>query len=125
MPLRGPATAAIGTAVPLQLAMPGEAGFVHWLLCSEGTAPGALLPNGGLLPLNPGFLLSASADPASPFFTGFQGTFGPSAVATPVLVTPPLPFLAGLPLFFAALTLEPSGVAERQLTNWIRVTLVP
>jgi hypothetical protein len=94
-------------------------------LCSEGFAPGALLPNGGLLPLNPGFLLSASADPASPFFVGFQGTFGPSAVATPVLVTPPLPFLAGLPLYFAALTLEPSGAAERQLTNWIRITLVP
>jgi hypothetical protein len=34
-----------------------------------------------------------------------------------------LPFLAGLPLHFAGFTLDPSGTAERQLTNWIRGTL--
>ena len=122
-PLRGPTTAQLGTGAPLQLSMPGESGFTYWLLCSEGTSPGALLPNGGLLPLNPGFLLSASADPLSPFFQGFQGTFGPTATVAPLLVTPPLPFLAGLPLYFAALTLEPSGLAERRISNWIRITL--
>jgi N-acetylmuramoyl-L-alanine amidase len=123
MPLRGPATATMGALTPLALAMPGEAGFDYWVLCSEGFAPGGFLPNGGLLPLNGGFLLSLSLDPASPFFLGFQGTFGPSATATPSLFVPVLPFLAGLPLHFAAFTLVPGVPAERQITNWIRTTL--
>jgi N-acetylmuramoyl-L-alanine amidase len=122
-PLRGPTTIPMGAVTPLQLTMPGEAGFAWMVLCSEGFTPGTTLPNGGLLPLNAGFLLELSLDPASPFFVGFQGTFGPSAQASPQLVVPVLPFLAGLPLHFAGFTLDPSGTAERQLTNWIRGTL--
>jgi hypothetical protein len=93
------------------------------LACSEGYTPGAVLPLGGLLPLNPGFLLFASLDPASPFFVQFSGALDAAGAASPTLFVPSLPFLAGWPLYFAGFTLDAGVVAERELTNWIRVTL--
>ena len=58
-------------------------------------------------------------------FAGFQGVLSAQGQAAPVLSVPYLPFLAGWPLYFAGLTLDASGTAERALTNWVRVVLVP
>ena len=122
-PLRGPAIATLGQATPMLLAMPSEAGRPYMVCCSEGFSPGVTLPLGGLLPLNFGFLLEASLDPASPFFVSFNGTLSATGTASPTLFVPYLPFLAGWPLYFAGFTLDASGTAERELTNWVRMTL--
>ena len=121
-PLRGPVTAQLGQSTSMTLSMPGEVGFPYMLLVSEGFTPGALLPNGALLPLNVGWLLTTSLDPASPFYSNFLGTL-PAGPVTAALNAPYLPFLAGLPLYFAAFSLTPTATAERQVTNWIRMTL--
>lgn len=122
-PLRGPAVAVIGATTPLQFAMPTEAGKAFLIGCSDGYTPGLPLPLGGRLPLNGSFLLEMSLDPGSPFFVGFTGTLTPSGTAAPVLFVPYLPFLAGFPLYFAGVTLEPGVPAEREISNWLRVTL--
>ncbi len=121
-PLRGPTTAPLGQSTAMTLSLPGEVGFPYMLLVSEGFTPGALLPNGALLPLNVGWLLTTSLDPTSPFYTNFLGTL-PAGPVTAALNAPYLPFLAGLPLYFAGFSLVPTATAERQLTNWIRMTL--
>lgn len=126
LPLRGPALAPLGVATPMQLALPPEAGRPYLVAMSEGFTPGTVLPGGALLPLNNGFLLGASIDPSSPFFPGFVGTLAANGTATPTLFPPYLPFLAGWPLYFAGFTLDPGapgGPTERELTNWIRMTL--
>jgi len=122
-PLRAPATATIGAATGMTMNLPGEAGRGYFVLCSLGTSPGTLLPGGGLLPLNVDVLLQLSLDPASPVFVGCQGVLPASGQVAPTLVVPPLPWLAGWQLFFAGFTLDASGTQERQLTNWVRVTL--
>ena len=122
-PLRAPPRAVLGAFTPFELALPGEAGRPYLLLCSEGFAPGAWLPGGGLLPLNPGLLLEASLTAGSPFFLGFQGALPAGGAITANLLAPNLPFLAGLPLYFAAITLTPAGTAESAITNWVRCTL--
>jgi hypothetical protein len=113
----------LGAFTPFERALPGEAGRPYLLLCSEGFAPGAWLPGGGLLPLNPGLLLEASLTAGSPFFLGFQGALPAGGAITANLLAPNLPFLAGLPLYFAAITLTPAGTAESAITNWVRCTL--
>lgn len=123
MRLTGPAVAVLGQATPLQLSLPTEAGLPYIVAMSEGFAPGVVLPLGSLLPLNPGFLLEVSITPGSPFFPGFVGTLDGSGRATPTLIAPYLPFLAGLPLYFAGFSMPPFLPVERQLSNWIRVTL--
>ena len=122
-PLRAPPRAVLGTLTPFTLALPSEAGRTYLLLCSDGFAPGAWLPGGGLLPLNPGFLVEASLTPGSPIFLGFQGTVPAGGAVAANLFAPNLPFLAGWPLFFAAITLTPAGTAESAITNWVRCTL--
>lgn len=122
-PLRAPPRAVLGAFTPFELALPAEAGRPYLLLCSEGFAPGAWLPGGGLLPLNPGLLLEASLTAGSPFFLGFQGALPAGGAITANLLAPNLPFLAGLPLYFAAITLTPAGTAESAITNWVRCTL--
>jgi N-acetylmuramoyl-L-alanine amidase len=123
-PLRGAAEAPLGLPTPFALSLPAEAGRPYLVGCSEGFAPGTLLPGGALLPLNNGFLLSASIDPSSPFFPGFVGVLDAQGTAAPTLLPPYLPFLAGWPLYVAGFTLDASGTAERELTNWLRVVLM-
>jgi hypothetical protein len=122
-PLRAPPRAVLGALTPFELALPAEAGRPYLLVCSEGFTPGAWLPGGGLLPLNPGLLLEASLTAGSPFFLGFQGALPAGGAITANLLAPNLPFLAGLPLYFAGLTLTPAGTAESAITNWVRCTL--
>jgi hypothetical protein len=122
-PLRAPARAVLGQFTTFSLALPSQAGRPYFLVCSEGFAPGVVLPNGGLLPLNPGFLLEASLQPGSPIFLGFQGTLPAGGATTASLLAPPLPFLAGWPLYFAGFTLDATGAAEGAITNWVRSTL--
>ncbi|MBM3974502.1 MAG: hypothetical protein FJ301_10430 [Planctomycetes bacterium] len=121
-PLRAPAQAVLGQFTAFQLQLPGEVGRPYFLVCSEGFTPGAWLPGGGLLPLNPGFLLEASLTPGSPIFQGFQGTT-PAGAVTANLFAPYLPFLAGWPLYFAAFTVDATGTSESAITNWVRSTL--
>ena len=123
MPLRGPEIATMGQPVPMVLSLPTEAGLRYLFCLSEGFSPGLVLPAGNLLPLNYGFILQAGLDPTSPFFLAFQGVLSATGTATPTLYVPALPFLAGLPLYFAGFSLDASGQQERKLTNWIRLTL--
>ncbi len=123
-PLRAPRSAIIGQVTPLQFAMPAEAGRAFLIACSDGFTPGVTLPLGSLLPLNAGALIELSLDPASPFFLGFQGVLAPTGVASPSLFVPYLPELAGVTLYFAGLTLVDGVPAERELSNWVRMTLV-
>ena len=122
-PLRAPARAVLGQFTAFQLQLPGEALRPYFLVCSEGFTPGAWLPGGGLLPLNPGFLLEASLTPGSPIFQGFQGTAPVGGAVTANLFVPNLPFLAGWPLYFAAFTVDAMGTSESAITNWVRSTL--
>ena len=68
-------------------------------------------------------LLQASISPGSPFFVDFVGVLDGNGAATPILVAPYLPFLDGLPLYFAGFSLVPTVPLERKISNWIRVTL--
>ena len=113
----------MGQVAPLSLSMPAEAGQPYMLCLSLGYAPGLVLPQGGLLPLNFDFLLELSLDPASPFCLSFQGVLGPAGTASPALFVPPLPFLAGWQLHAAGFTFDPVAIAEREITHWIRTTL--
>lgn len=122
LPVQAPATAVLGTNLPMTLRLPGEAGQQFLFCMSEGFSPGTPLPAGKLLPLNFGFLLELSLQP-SPFLVDFQGTLDGNGFAAPQMFVPYLPFLAGLPLYFAALTFDPNGPVERQVTNWVRVVL--
>lgn len=121
-PVQAPPTVQLGTSLPFTLHLPGEAGRDYLFCMSEANTPGVLLPLGGVLPLNFSFLLELSLQP-SPFFTGFQGTLDANGDAAPQMNVPYLPFLAGLPLYFAGLTIDTSGQTERAVTNWVRVVL--
>lgn len=123
MTLRGPPTATLGQPTAFELTLPGEAGFPYIVALSEGFQNGTTLPLGSLLPLNNGPILSASITPGSPFFVNFTGTLDAGASASPTLVAPFLPFLAGLPLYVAGFSLSPVLPIERELSNWVRVTL--
>ena len=123
MSLRAPATAPLGQPTALQLAMPTEAGRPYLLCMSDGIQPGTVLPGGGLLPLNNGFLLGLSIDPASPFFLGFVGVLPANGTVSPTFFPPYLPFLAGWPLYSAPFTLDASGTQENAIGNWVRITL--
>jgi N-acetylmuramoyl-L-alanine amidase len=122
-PLQAPTVATLGTTTPMALSLPAEGGRPYLLCMSEGILPGTVLPGGATLPLNNGFLLSLSIDPASPFFPGFVGVLSPTGTATPTFFPPYLPFLAGWQLYFAGFTLDASGTQEHVLTNWVRCTL--
>lgn len=123
MPLRGPGTAPIGQRLDLFVTLPTEAGFPYFHFASLGTQPGLLLPAGGLLPLQADFLFAASLDPGNPFFGDFLGTLAAGGTANPYVLVPNLPLLVGMPVYFAAFSLENAVVQERQLTNWVRVLL--
>lgn len=122
-PLTGPTTATLGQPTSFELTLPGEASMPYIVALSEGYDNGTVLPLGGLLPLNNGPILAASITPGSPFFVNFTGTLDANASATATLVAPPLPFLAGLPLYLAGFSMSPVLPIERELSNWLRVTL--
>ena len=89
---------------------------------SEAIAPGIYLPAGGLLPLRDGGILQASLIPG-PIFQNFSGALDANGTATPTLLVPPVPLLAGLDLYVAALSFDVGPVAERQISNWVRTRL--
>lgn len=120
--LTGPAEVVMGQPTMFSLSMPNEAGRPFLCAVSEATAPGIPLPGGGLLPLRDGGILQASLVP-SVVFQGFGGALDASGGATPTLLAPPTPLLAGLDLYFAALTFDMSPLAERAVTNWLRARL--
>lgn len=122
MPLRGPSLATMGQLVPMQLSLPTEAGQSYLFGASEFFLPGQALPLGGLLPLNAGFVFDLSIA-GLPFFPGFLGVLDGNGAASPGLYLPLLPELTGLPLWFAGVTYDPTLLVERQVTNWIRMTL--
>lgn len=123
MPLTGPEQAVIGQATAFQLRLPSEANMPYTCGLSLDYTPGITLPLGGLLPLDNDALLAASLTPGSPVFVDFAGTLDGGGQAAPTLVVPNLPFLAGLDLYAAAFTLAPTQPIERELSNWLRVTL--
>ncbi|MFT4512999.1 MAG: N-acetylmuramoyl-L-alanine amidase [Planctomycetota bacterium] len=121
--LRGPTIATLGQVTAFDFSMTGEAGFPYLIAISEGIQSGALLPLGSLFPLDVGPILQASITPGSPFFVNFTGTLDANGAAAPTLVLPFLPFLNGLPLYAAGFTMSPVLPVERELSNWIRLTL--
>jgi len=123
--LRGPGRAPIGQRLDLQVELPGSAGLPYLFLCSDAIDPGITLPLGGLLPLRPGFLVSASLDPGNVFFGDFLGGLDNQGRANPYVNVPYLPLLVGLQFYFAGFSVMPSGAAEQELTGWHRVTLGP
>jgi hypothetical protein len=123
MPLQAPAVAILGQPTAFELTIDGEAGRPYLIALSEGIQNGAVLPLGGLFPLDVGPILEASLMPGSPFFLNFQGTLDANGSTTATLVAPYLPFLNGLPLYAAGFSMSPIGPTERQLSNWVRVTL--
>lgn len=125
LPLQAPATARIGQRLDLQITLPSEAGYPYFCFASLGTQPGLLLPAGGLLPVQPDFLVAASVDPSNAFFGNFLGTLGAGGTANPFVLVPNLPFLVGMQVYFAGFSMENAVVQERQITNWVRVTFVP
>lgn len=123
MPLQAPTVAILGQPTAFELTLDGEAGRPYLIALSEGILNGAVLPLGGLFPLDIGPILEASIMPGSPFFFNFQGTLDANGSTTATLVAPYLPFLNGLPLYAAGFSMSPIGPTERQLSNWVRVTL--
>jgi hypothetical protein len=124
LPLSAPDRAPIGQRLPLQVTVPGDAGLGYLLLASDATAPGIALPGGGLLPLRPGFLVTASLDPGNPFFGNFLGTLDGSGRAAAWVDVPYLPPLVGLQVFFSGLTMQPGpAVIERTVWNWTATTV--
>jgi N-acetylmuramoyl-L-alanine amidase len=121
--LEGPATAPIGQRLDLQLAMPADAGLPYLFCTSDGLEPAIALPAGGLLPLRPGFLLSASLDPGNVFFGNFLGTLDAQGRANPFVQVPHLPWLVGSTFYFAGFTLDPLTGLDRTVTAWVRTTL--
>jgi N-acetylmuramoyl-L-alanine amidase len=125
LPLTAPAIAPIGQRLQFAVAIPPDAGFGYWLLCSDGIAPPIPLPGGGELPLRDSFLIPASLDPGNPFFGSFLGTLGPGGTAAPWVDLPVLSFLIGWDFWFSGITLESAVLAERRVWNWVRVRVVP
>ena len=124
MPLRATTTTlTLGTSTNLQLVLPGEASRPYLLGASESNQPGFPLPGGGLLPLQYTFITELSLDPANPFFQNFVGLLDGSGAAVATVSIPYFPFLVGLPLYFAGITLDATGTAEQAITNWVRITL--
>jgi hypothetical protein len=120
-----PETAPIGQRLPLQVAVPADAGAPYLLLVSDATSPGMPLPGGGLLPLRPGFLVSASLDPGNPFFGNFLGTLDAGGRPAAHVDLPWLPAITGLQVFFSGLTMHAGIVLERTVWNWSATTIVP
>ncbi len=122
--LRAPATSRIGQRLDLHVSLPASAGLPYLFLCSDGlgTLP---LPLGGVLPLRPSFLLSASLDPGNAFFGSFLGALDAQGAANPHVLVPNLPLLVGMPFWFAGFSIETTAVVEREVTGWARVVLAP
>jgi len=125
LPLAGATAAPIGQRLDLFLTLPGEAGYPYLFFTSLGNQPGMNLPGGGLLPLQPDFLVAASLDPGNPFFGNFLGTLGAGGTGNPFVMVPSLPLLIGTPVWFAGFSMEATAVLERQVTNWVRVVFTP
>ncbi|MCB9877128.1 MAG: N-acetylmuramoyl-L-alanine amidase [Planctomycetes bacterium] len=121
--LRGPTQLVMGGAAQFDLHLDGENNLPYIFALSEGYTPGTVLPLGSVLPLNHGLLLELSVTPGSPFFVDFVGQLDASGSASPLLTVPPLPFLDGLPIYFAGLSLATGVPVERKVSNWVRLTL--
>jgi N-acetylmuramoyl-L-alanine amidase len=121
-PLQGPSEVVMGQATSFEISIPSEAGRPYLCLLSEAIEPAIALPAGGLLPLRDGAILQASLTP-SPIFQLFSGTLDPNGRTTPSLFVPALPLLVGLDLYVAAMSLDATIPAEREITNWIRTRL--
>jgi len=122
LPMQGPSEVVMGQPTGFAISMPAEPGKPYLCALSEAIAPGIYLPAGGLLPLRDGGILQASLIPG-PIFQNFSGALDANGTATPTLLVPPVPLLAGLDLYVAALSFDVGPVAERQISNWVRTRL--
>jgi|GEM_PF-6848514 hypothetical protein len=122
--LSAPATWSLGSVAVLSLTAPTRAGHTYFLAMSE--LPGST-PLGGVftVPVNLGGALTPLAwDPAlSSIFMNFVGTISGLGSATAAVFVPPIPSLAGLNLYFAYATLNPSTFAVTEVSNGISALL--
>jgi hypothetical protein len=65
-----------------------------------------------------------SVQPGNGVFLGFSGTLDAAGAASAAFAVPPLPVLAGLPLYFSGLTVQsPSPPVERSTLPWVRTVV--
>ena len=121
LPLDAPAIVRVGQRANLTVTMPGEANRTCYLFTGLATAPGIPLPGNVLLPLQDGFLLTAGL--TSPFFGNFVSQLSASGTTSAWVDVPPLPLLAGVQLYFAAVTLQAQVPAAAAVSNWVRVRI--
>lgn len=100
--------AAIGTTIQLGLDLPGVGNETYLLMASLGSTPGLPLSDGRTLPLNFDALMQFTIQfPNTSLFGGLTGTLTPSGAATATFSVPNTPVAVGVPITFAAITLNP------------------
>ncbi len=126
LPIEAADQVVIGNRLDLAVDSPTDAGLPYLLLVSDGLGTGLPLPQGGLLPLRPGFLLDSALNPANPFYQNFLGTLDGQGRAAAWIDVPYLPAIAGLEVFFSGLSMQPTS-PPREVTvwNWLRCRLAP
>ncbi|MBI4878841.1 MAG: hypothetical protein HY812_04155, partial [Planctomycetes bacterium] len=115
----------LGTIVNLALDLPGSGSGDYLLLAALSTAPAIPLSGGRALELFPDpLLLYTLTVPNGPVFTGLAGQLDPAGAAGAAFAIPGDPGLAGLSIFFAALTYRGGSLLDlAQVTDPLTLTL--
>lgn len=119
----GPAQ--LGQVFPIELDLPSGVGFYRLLLMSLGTIPGIPLPDGRTLRLNDDviFNFSLTMPGGGGAFTGFTGSVPDGVPDIATIAFPNNPNLLGLPLQFAAVSLDLGAVGLKQQLRHVTRTL--
>ncbi|MBN2489791.1 MAG: hypothetical protein JXQ29_02955 [Planctomycetes bacterium] len=117
--LSGLTRPAWGQPYALRLEIPSEAGQGYAAAASLGTLQGIMV-KGRRIPLDPDPLFFATLQLPG-IFSKFQGVLSASGMAGLTVNTPPLPGLAGIRLFLAAVTYDAGGI--RVITEPLGVTI--
>jgi hypothetical protein len=103
----------------------GPAGARYGVACSLGLTTG-LWAGGVLVPVDPDALFFATLPPRPPGLELFDGILAAGGLAIAPVALPPAPALAGLHLYFAAVSYLPAAVLPLAgVSNAARVTIVP
>jgi len=99
--------APVGGSTTVTASIPGDEGLAYLMPLALGTGTGITLPDGRVFPLDQDSVLDFTVDPFNPIFVGSFGVLNAQGRGTATFYVPPLPWLSGLTVYSAALTLDP------------------
>ena len=99
-------TVPVGSSTTITASIPGDEGLPYLMPISLGANNGITLPDGRVFPLDLDSVLEFTLDPLNPILVGSFGLLDAQGQGTATFNVPALPWLSGLTVYSAALTLD-------------------